>query len=84
MTKQYDDTNRGAIFKNHRKTADTHADYTGTQNVEGQEYWINMWVKTDKSGKPYFSTSVRPKEARPAASDDAPATHGADADSIPF
>ena len=29
MTDQYDDTNRGAIFKNDNKTADNQPDYTG-------------------------------------------------------
>ena len=41
----YDDTNRGALFKNERKEAETHADYNGTINVEGQEYWLNSWLK---------------------------------------
>lgn len=84
MTKQYDDTNRGSLFKNDRKTADTHADYTGSLNVNGQEFWINAWLKESKAGTKFMSLSVRPKEARAAALDDAPATHVAHDDVIPF
>ena len=70
MTKQYDDTNRGSLFRNDRKTADTHADYTGSINVNGQEFWLNGWLKESKTGSKFFSLSVRPKEARTEASND--------------
>jgi hypothetical protein len=81
---QYDNTNRGSLFKNDRKTADTHADYTGSINVNGQEFWLNAWLKESKSGGKFFSLSVRPKEARTAASEDRSATHVASDDAIPF
>lgn len=80
----YDNTNRGAIFKNDRKTTESHPDYTGTQNVNGQDFWVSMWVKTTKDGKPFFSTSIKPKEARTTASDDRPTTRASSDDVIPF
>lgn len=58
----YDDTNRGALFRNERKEAETHADYNGTINVNGQEFWINSWLKESKGGKKYMSLSVKPKD----------------------
>ena len=61
----YDDTNRGALFKNERKETETHADYNGTINVGGQEFWLNAWLKESKTGKKFFSLSVKPKEAKP-------------------
>ena len=67
----YDDTNRGALFRNERKEAETHADYNGTINVNGQEFWINSWLKESKGGKKYMSLSVKPKDgvvAKPAPS----------------
>lgn len=67
----YDDTNRGALFRNERKEAETHADYNGTINVNGQEFWINSWLKESKAGKKYMSLSVKPKDA--AISKPAPA-----------
>lgn len=84
MTKQYDDTNRGTLFRNDRKTADTHADYTGSLNVDGQEFWINAWLKDSKTGTKFMSLSVRPKEARTTASDERSATRAPSDDVIPF
>lgn len=64
---QYDNTNQGAIFINKRKVSAKHADYTGTLNVEGVEYWANIWVKKAKaSGEQFLSVSLRKKEPRQA------------------
>lgn len=59
----YDNTNRGVLFKNDRKEQDTHADYKGTINVNGVEFWLNAWIKTGAKGK-FMSLSVQPKEAQ--------------------
>ena len=64
--KKYDDTNRGALFKNERKTEDTHADYNGSINVGGHDYWLNAWLKTSKNGKKFMSLSVKQKDGKPA------------------
>lgn len=56
--------NSGSAFKNTRKAAETHADYTGDCLIDGQEYWINTWVKKDKNGNPWFSHSFRKKQPR--------------------
>ena len=53
----YDNTNRVVIFKNNKKTAETHPEYTGTINVEGKEYSISLWIKEGKAGK-FFSGSI--------------------------
>jgi hypothetical protein len=65
-----DNTNRGTIAKNTRKTQDTHPDIAGSINVEGKEYWLNGWQKTNsQDGSKFYSLSVKPKEERqPAAS----------------
>lgn len=59
---QYDNTDRGVLFKNKEKKQDTHADYQGNINVAGQEYWLNAWVKKDKNGNPFMSLSVKLKQ----------------------
>ena len=58
---QYDNTNRGVLFKNDRKDKDTHPDYRGNIKVDGQEYWLSAWIKAGKSGK-FMSISIKPKE----------------------
>jgi len=58
---QYDNTNRGAIFKNDRKEKDTHPDYKGSLNVEGVEYWVSSWIKNSQKGK-FMNLSLTPKD----------------------
>lgn len=60
----YDNTNRGSIWKNEKKTTDKHPDFTGSLNVEGVEYWVSAWKrKPDANPKaPPLSFSIKPKE----------------------
>jgi hypothetical protein len=82
--------NRGALFRNDRKEQDTHADYNGSINIDGQEYWLNAWIRDGRKGK-YMSLSVRPKDtarqtaarAGNAARQAAESSHSSD-DDIPF
>lgn len=63
---EYNNENRGALFKNTKREKDTHPEYNGSLNVGGVEYWISAWVKDGKSGK-FFSLSVKEKDdAKPA------------------
>lgn len=50
-----------SAFKNKKKEQKTHADLTGTALIEGKEYWVNVWKKTDKNGDTWLSGSIRPK-----------------------
>jgi hypothetical protein len=68
---EYDNTNRGALFRNDDKdpSDDKDRDYNGTLDVEGTEYWLSGWVRTSKkSGKKYLSLSIKPKQDKPPAS----------------
>lgn len=78
----YDDTNRGALFKNTKKDSDKHPDYKGTINVGGTEYWVSSWLKVSGKGEKYLSLSVQPKDDAPQQRKPA---RSVDADSdIPF
>lgn len=61
---EYDNTNRFTLSKNtNKREGKKDADYTGSVNVNGVEYWLNGWVQNGKNG-PFISGSIRPKEQR--------------------
>jgi len=49
--------NSGAIFKNDKKTKETHPDYKGKVMVNGKEMEVALWVKESAKGLKYFSAS---------------------------
>jgi uncharacterized protein (DUF736 family) len=59
---EFDNTNRGSLFKNEKKEEEKHPDMNGSINIEGVEYWISGWRKTSKAGSGFISLSVRPKQ----------------------
>ena len=64
----YDNNNRGAVWKNDRKTTDKHPDFNGAITIDGKEYWLSAWRGDKQNPKsPVLSFSVQPKEAAPAA-----------------
>lgn len=65
---EYDNTNRGAIWKNDDQVEDWHPDFRGTLNVEGVEYFFDAWKrKPDASPKaPALSFRVKRKDKQPA------------------
>jgi uncharacterized protein (DUF736 family) len=63
---EYDNRDRGALFKNNDKTEEKHPDYRGNINIRGTEYWLSAWISTSKKGMKYMSLSVKPKDAESA------------------
>ncbi len=88
----YDNTNRGSIWKNDKQETERHPDFKGAMDVEGVEYWVSAWKrKPDANPKaPALTFSFRVKEQQPAAPEapaDAPAAPAQDNgldDDIPF
>jgi hypothetical protein len=63
---EYDNTNRGVLFKNAEKRTERSADYSGSLNVDGVEFFLDAWVKeSSKDGRKFFSLSVKRKDKQP-------------------
>ncbi len=60
---QYDNKNRFVLFKNRDKRNDKDADYTGNVNVDGEEYWLNGWIKQGPKGA-FISGTIKPKKPK--------------------
>ena len=68
---EYDNTNRGSIWKNDKKETDKHPDFTGSLNVNGEDFWVSAWKrKADANPKaPALSFSIKPKEQTQSGND---------------
>lgn len=42
---QYDDKNKGAIWKNDKRETDRHPHFTGTANIDGVEFYVSAWKR---------------------------------------
>ena len=60
---EYDNTNRGVLFRNDKKETEKHPDFTGSMDVGGVDHYLSAWVKESKQGKKFFSISIKPKDA---------------------
>lgn len=60
---EYDNSNRGSLFKNDRKDDAKFPDYKGSLNVDGTDYWLSAWIKVSKDGNKFMSLSVKNKNA---------------------
>jgi hypothetical protein len=62
----FDNTNRGALFRNDKGDNAKRPDYTGKLNVGGVDYKLSAWLREGAKGK-FLSLSVQPvEEQRPA------------------
>jgi len=52
----------GSAFKNRNKKTDNHPDLTGEMKIDGQLYWLSVWIKKDKNGNPWQSFGLKKKE----------------------
>lgn len=62
----YDNSNKGVLYKNESRRDDKDAEYSGSINVGGVEYWLSAWVNVGKEGgkmegKKFFRLTVKPK-----------------------
>ena len=53
----------GSLFKNVRKTTDSHPNLQGSALINGVEYWVSGWTKDGAKGK-WISLAFKTKEER--------------------
>ena len=70
-----DQNNRGAIWKNEKRTKETDADFTGSLDIDGKQYWVNAWRRKDGAAPnaPALKFTVRPKHVPRPKPDPLPA-----------
>jgi len=56
---EYDNTNRGVLFKAQEKKSEKSPDYTGKINVDGVDKDLSGWIKKSKNGNTFLSLSVK-------------------------
>lgn len=83
---EYDDTNRGVLFRNDKGGNEKRPDYTGEINVDGKELRLAAWLRESKKGTKFLSLSVSAKDPRPDVPVEAPkeASNAQVDDEIPF
>jgi hypothetical protein len=85
---QFDNSNRGAIWKNKKKDAPTYADFTGSINVDGHDYWLNGWLRAPDASpeSPSMRFTVKRKDGQPQQQAAAPRQQARSEmdDEIPF
>lgn len=67
MAGQYDDRNRGQIWKNEKKRdGKQDPDFTGSLNVDGKDYWVSAWKRKEGAAEraPALSFSIKPKDSK--------------------
>ena len=60
---EYNNENRGALFKNERRDDEKFPHYKGSLNVEGVDFWLSAWIKLRKDGQKFMSLSIKNKNA---------------------
>ena len=66
---EYDNTNRGAIWKNDRKETDKHPDFKGEMEVIAPgKYWVSAWKRSPGAPEksPALTFALTPKEEKGA------------------
>ena len=78
----YDKTNRGTLGKNKNRKTDKHPEYSGQLDVEGDQYWLSAWIKTNKTtGEKFYALEVKRKQTK---EDKVKAPPPQDDDDFPF
>lgn len=87
---EFDNTNRGNLFKNDKGDNPNRPDYTGKCNIAGKEYRMAAWIRDSQTGKKFMSINFsdlneqKPEHSDVLASDGQVQTIEDVSDQIPF
>ena len=59
---EYNNDNRGAIWRNEKKATDRHPDFTGKATIDGVDYYVSAWKRgpDDNPKAPALRFTVTP------------------------
>lgn len=80
----YDNNNRGALWKNDKRTTEKHPQLRGSAEINGVEYWVSAWTSSEGGKKPLVSLSFQVKDAIPSAAPVAVSNEVDFDDDLPF
>jgi hypothetical protein len=83
---EYDNTDKGSIWKNEKKETDRHPDFTGSANVGGHDYWVSAWRRKDGDSpkSPALRFSFKLKDGQPRTAPKKSLRDEMDGEEIPF
>jgi hypothetical protein len=62
MTDQkFDNSNSGVLFRVEDKKSPKHADYSGSLNAAGNDYWCDGYIRQSNSGRKFISFKLKLK-----------------------
>jgi hypothetical protein len=64
---EYDNNNRGALWKNDKRTTEKHPQLRGSAEINGVEYWVSAWTSNEGGKKPLVSLSFQVKDEMPTS-----------------
>ena len=62
-----DRLNSGAAWRNNDKKSERHPGYSGSANVEGVLYFVDVWVKERDNGEKFLSMSFKKRDKQDGA-----------------
>ena len=82
---EYDNNNRGALWKNDKRTTEKHPQLRGSAEINGVEYWVSAWTSNEGGKKPLVSLSFQVKDEIPTAASPVVVSNEVDFDDdLPF
>lgn len=77
--------NSGILSRAQNRKSDKHPEYSGSAEIDGQEYWLSAWINEGEKGK-FFKISFTPKQpqGQQGRSDGVSRSQKQDDDDTPF